>query len=205
VRSLCTCTLALVDITKNSAGNEPWAFSGEDIRIWEQLFTYTLDKALDNGAEPGSILEEIAAAVHEHHTPTWASATRIVDLIVSKLGIANLKGTSALKLANQTLISAYSAPRDTVITTWLIRSVTRIVEDSPTSLASYVLDQIQEGLSLWFADENSVFSAEEYEFDVRYESDVFFSPSSHSLSLGFDVLPNHPARYPGTSSAMGNR
>jgi len=151
----------------NSAGNEPWTFSGEDVRVWEQLLTYTLDKALDNGAEPGSILEEIAATLHEHHTPTWTSATRIVDLIVSKLGTTDLEETSALKLANQTLISAYSAPRDTVITTWLIRSLTRIVEESPTSLSPCVLDQVQGGLSLWFADENSVFSVGEYEFDVR--------------------------------------
>ena len=131
------------------------------------MFTYTLDKALDNGAEPGSILEEIAATVYEHHIPTWTSATRIVDLIICKLGIMNLKETSALKLANQTLVSAYSAPRDTIVTTWLIRSLTRIVEESPSSLVPRVLDQVQEGLSLWFADENSVFSAEEYEFDVR--------------------------------------
>ena len=163
----------MLTFQNNRAGNEPWTFSGDDVRVWERLFTYTLDKALDNGTEPGSILEEIAATVHEHHTPTWTSATRIVDLIVSKLAITNLKETSALKLANQTLISAYPAPRDTVVTTWLIRSVTRIVEESPTSLAPYVLDQIQEGLSQWFADESSVFSTEEYEFDVRDHSGIF--------------------------------
>ena len=136
-----------------------------------------MDKALDNGAEPGSILEEIAQTVHGHCTPTWTSAPRVVDLIVSKLGVENQKETSVLKLANQTLISAYLAPGDTITTTWLIRSVTRIVEESPTSLAPYVLDQIQEGLSLWFADESSVFSMEEYEFDVRYDFDVFVDRS----------------------------
>ena len=161
----------------NRAGNEPWTFSGEDIKVWEQLFTYTLDKALDNGADPDSVLEEIAATVYEHHTPTWTSATRIVDLIASRLGPTNLKETSVLKLANKTLISAYPASRDTVITAWLIRSVTRIVEESPTPLAPYVLDQIQDGLSLWFADESTMFSAEEYEFDVRHNSTVFVDGS----------------------------
>ena len=160
-------------IQNNRAGNEPWTFSGEDIKVWEQLFSYTLDKALDNGADPGSVLEEIAATVHEHHTPTWTSARRIVDLIVSKLGPTNLKETSALKLANKTLISAYPTPQDAVITAWLIRSVTRIVEESPTPLAPSVLDQLQDGLSLWFADESTVFSAEEYEFDVRHNFTVF--------------------------------
>lgn len=163
----------------NSAGNEPWAFSGEDVRVWERLFTYTLDKALDDGAEPGAVLEEIAATVHEHHTPTWTSAARIVDLIISKLNIENLKETSALKLANQTLTWAYSTPQDTVITTWLIRSLTRIVEESPSSLAPSVLDQVQEGLSLWFADEGLVFSTGEYEFDVRGDSSAFIDWSSH--------------------------
>ena len=161
----------------NRAGNEPWTFSGEDIKVWEQLFTYTLDKALDNGADPDSVLEEIAATVYEHQTPTWTSATRIVDLIASRLGPTNLKETSVLKLANKTLISAYPASRDTVITAWLIRSVTRIVEESPTPLAPYVLDQIQDGLSLWFADESTMFSAEEYEFDVRHNSTVFVDGS----------------------------
>lgn len=159
----------------NRAGNEPWAFSSEDVKVWERLFTYTLDKALDSGADPSSVLEEIATTVLEHHTPTWVSAARIVDLIVSKLDAANLEGTSALKLANQTLMSAYSATRDTVITTWLIRSVTRVVEESPAPLASYVLDQIQDGLSLWFADETSVFTVEEYEFDVRPDLSTFIT------------------------------
>ena len=167
----------MLTLQNNSAGNEPWAFSGEDIKVWERLFSYTLDKALDNGADPGSVLEEIAATVHEHHKPTWTSATRIVDLIVSKLDTTNLKETSALKLANKTLVSAYSASRDTVITAWLIRSVTRIVEEGPTPLAPHVLDQIQEGLSLWFTDESTVFSAEEYEFDVRHDSTVFVDES----------------------------
>jgi hypothetical protein len=112
------------------------------------------------------VLEEIAATIYEHHTPTWASAARIADLIMSKLSTVDLNETSALKLANRTLISAYSATRDTVITSWLIRSVTRLVEESPISLAPSVLDLIQDGLSLWFADEDSVFSAEDYEFDV---------------------------------------
>lgn len=185
----------------NRAGKEPWALSGDDIRVWEILFTYTLDKALDNGAEPGSVLEEVAATILEHHTPAWTSATRIVDLIVSKLGAANLKETSAIKLANQALISAYSAPQDTVITTWLIRSVTRVVEESPTSITPYVLDQIQDGLSLWFADESSVFSVEEYEFDVC-RSIPHLLGRAYILSLGFDVLPDHPVRGSGVTSAM---
>ena len=134
------------------------------------MLTYTLDKALDNGAEPGSVLEEVTTTILEHHIPAWTSATRIVDLIISKLGATNLIETSAIKLANQALISAYSAAYDTVITTWLIRSVTRVLEESPTSLSPYVLDQVQDGLSLWFTDENSVFTTEEYEFDVRYRS-----------------------------------
>jgi hypothetical protein len=150
----------------NRAGNEPWAFSGEDIKIWERLLTYALDKALDNGTEPCSVLEEIAATALERHTASWTSATRVVDLIASKLGAVNLKEISVLKLANQTLVAAYSATQDTVTTTWLIRSVTRIVEESPPSVAPYILDQIQGGLGMWFADQDSVFSAEEYEFDV---------------------------------------
>ena len=167
----------MLTLQNNRAGNEPWTFSGEDIKVWEQLFTYTLDKALDNGADPVSVLEEIAATVHEYHTPTWTSATRIVDLIVSRLDPTNLKEASALKLANKTLISAYPASRDTVITAWLIRSVTRIVEESPTPLAPSVLGQIQDGLSLWFADESAVFSPEEYEFDVRHNFVVFVDGS----------------------------
>lgn len=194
----------MLTLQNNSAGNEPWAFSGEDVRVWEHLFTYTLDKALDNGAEPGKTLEEIAATVYAHYTPAWTSATRIVDLIVSKLSLANLEETSTLKLANQTLVSAYSTPVDTVVTTWLIRSLTRIVEESPTPIVPCVLDQVQEGLSLWFADENSVFSVEEYEFDVGNSYTVSINGSLHPL-LGSNVLPNYPARYSSTPTAMGNR
>src|SRR5690349_6822676 len=72
-----------VDNKNDRAGNEPWTFSSEDIRVWERLFAYTLDKALDNGTDPDSVLEEIAATILEHHTPTWVSATRLVDLIIS--------------------------------------------------------------------------------------------------------------------------
>lgn len=179
---LCSVHLRSLTSRNNRAGNRPWAFSEEDINVWERLFTYTLDKALDNGAEQGSVLEEVAATVLEHHTPGWTSATRIADLILSKLGVANLKETSAVKLANQALISAYSVAQDTVITSWLIRSVTRIVEESPTSLAPCILDQIQDGLSLWFADENSVFSVEEYEYDVCCSITHPLKRSLHSLA-----------------------
>lgn len=101
---------------------------------------------------------------------------------MSKLSTVDLNETSALKLANQTLISAYSATRDTVITSWLIRSVTRLVEESSTSLAPSVLDLIQDGLSLWFADEDSVFSTEDYEFDVCCDLSGFIKTLTWTLA-----------------------
>ena len=78
------------------------------------------------------------------------------------------------------------------------------MEESPKSLTPCVLDQIQEGLGLWFADESSVFSTEEYEFDVRHNFTAFVSPSLHIPLLGFDVLPDYSARHSGPSSTMGN-
>lgn len=131
-----------------------------------------LAKALDNGIDPSTVLDQIAGQILRHHTPTWTSATRIVDLIVSDSDAANLKEIpmEVIELANYTLVSSYPPePRNKVLSQWLIRSVTRVVEDCPAPLAMQVLEKMQEGLSIWISDEYRVFTPDEYEFDVSVD------------------------------------
>jgi hypothetical protein len=56
---------------------------------------------------------------------------------------------------------------------WLIRTATRIVDTCPVNKLCEVVGSLQEGLSVWIADQYRVFSAEEYAFDVRGFIPVF--------------------------------
>jgi hypothetical protein len=49
---------------------------------------------------------------------------------------------------------------------WLIRPATRVVDTRPVEKLCGVLGALQEGLSVWIADQHHVFTAEEYMFDV---------------------------------------
>ena len=53
---------------------------------------------------------------------------------------------------------------------WLMRTVTRVVETCPTKMLRELLSALQEGLSVWIADQYRVFTAEEYVFDVSCTS-----------------------------------
>jgi hypothetical protein len=185
----CCCALATYRVSGQFLGqhpltcisrsnDEPWAFADEDLAAWEKLISYTLAKALDNGVEPQSVLEQLAGQISEHHTPTWSCATRIVDVMVSNLDIANSKDVplEVMDLVNLTMVSSYPpAPRNKIFSRWLIRAVAKVLDECPLNLVTQLLQKIQEGLSMWISDEYKVFTSDEYNYDVSFSSD-FLGP-----------------------------
>ena len=49
---------------------------------------------------------------------------------------------------------------------WLIRTAMRVMDTRPVEKLCEVVGALQEGLSMWIADQHQVFTAEEYVFDV---------------------------------------
>lgn len=54
------------------------------------------------------------------------------------------------------------------ISRWMIRTLTNVIEQCPTALASRLLELMQEGVCVWVSDERGVWSADDYEYEVCF-------------------------------------
>ncbi|KAI0044102.1 hypothetical protein FA95DRAFT_1681450 [Auriscalpium vulgare] len=147
----------------------PWEMSSADLDAWEAMLKFCIDRALDDGVETVRILDHVASILSSTHIPSSSSSTRVADLLLSHLEIDDAADAPAtlLEFVNDTLVSTYPPePRGKVVSMWLLRTVTRIVDVCPLSLFQDVVGSIQEGLQTWIADEYRVFTEEEYSFDV---------------------------------------
>lgn len=140
--------------------------STEDLDAWDAMLQLCLGRVLDEGADPARVLDHVAGTIASTHIPTGASAMRAADLLLSHLETPS-EAPALLEFVNDTLVSTYPPePRNKVVSMWLMRTVTRVVETCPTRMLRELLCALQEGLSVWVADQYRVFTAEEYVFDV---------------------------------------
>jgi hypothetical protein len=140
----------------------------EDLNAWDATLQSCLERVLDEGADPVRVLDHVAGTIASTHIPTGASATRAADILLGRLEMP-LHEIPALLLTfvNDTLISTYPPePRNKVVSMWLIRTVKEVVDTCSTRMLREVLGALQEGLSVWVADQYRVFTMEEYAFDV---------------------------------------
>ncbi|CCM01174.1 uncharacterized protein FIBRA_03222 [Fibroporia radiculosa] len=146
-----------------------WDMSTEDVEAWDKLLQTTIAKGLDYGIDSVSVIDQIAAKILSNHDPTLTSSTRVVDLLLSHLEINEARQipSEVMEFANDTLVSSYPPePRNKVTALWMIRSLTRIIDACPIELSLSMFEILQEGLSLWIADDYQVFTAEEYAMDI---------------------------------------
>ncbi len=150
--------------------------STEDLDAWDATLQFCLGRALDEGADPARVLDHVAGNIASTHIPTGASATRAADLLLGHLE-APSEAPALLEFINDTLVSTYPPePRNKVVSMWLMRTVTRVVETCPVRVLRELLGALQEGLSVWVADQYRVFTAEEYAFDVSVLALVYGCP-----------------------------
>ncbi|KAH9936222.1 uncharacterized protein B0H18DRAFT_1206615 [Fomitopsis serialis] len=122
-----------------------------DVDIWNVLLRETMDRALDYGIDSVTVVDQIASTVFSHRSPTpSASSTRIADLLLSNLDINDARDVpkDVLDLVNDTLASTYPPePRNKVISIWLIRTLTRVIDACPVELSMNMFELLQDGLA----------------------------------------------------------
>lgn len=143
-----------------------WEMSSEDLDAWDATLQICLARVLDDGADATRVLDHLAGTIASTHIPTGESATRAAELLLGHLETPS-DAPALLGFVNDTFASTYPPePRNKVASMWLIRAATRVVDTCPANKLREVAGALQEGLSVWIADQYSVFTAEEYAFDV---------------------------------------
>jgi hypothetical protein len=140
--------------------------SSEDLDAWDATLQVCVGRVLDEGADAARVLDHLAGTIASTHIPTGASATRAAELMLSHLETPH-DAPALLGFVNDTFVSTYPPePRNKVGSMWLIRAATRVVDTCPVDKLREVVGALQEGLSVWIADQHQVFTEEEYAFDV---------------------------------------
>src|SRR6266851_1003768 len=164
--------------------------STEDLDAWDATLQVCLARVLDDGGDATRVLDHLASTIASTHIPTGASASRVAELLLSHLD-APSDAPALLGFVNDTLVSTYPPePRNKVASMWLIRAATRVVDTCPVKRLCEVVSSLQDGLSVWVADQHRVLTAEEYAFDVGgfrpYVSSLAYSPI---MLLSIQVVP----------------
>lgn len=165
--------------------------TAEDLDAWDATLQVCLARVHDDGADAARVLDHLAGTIASTHIPTGASATRAAELLLSHLETPS-DAPALLGFVNDTFVSTYPPePRNKVTSMWLIRAVTRVVDTCPINKLCEVVGALQEGLSVWIADQHRVFTAEEYAFDVSGFT-LFSLPCPLDLRLGISGRPFVP-------------
>ena len=145
----------------------------EDFHAWDALLQLTMDKASDYGHDRASVLSNVADAMSRIQSSSAPAPTRVADLLVSSLDMADVREVPAklMDFVNDSLLGAYpSTSHDHVACFWLVRSLTRAIETCPTELVSDLLASVQDGMCVWISDESHVMTEDDYALNVRRSS-----------------------------------
>ena len=145
---------------------------GSDEPLWEDLLTYTTNKALDHGVDSAIILDSIADFVSSFQTPgaSPTSSIRLVDNLLSHLESSEMRDIpqNLLELVSDTMRATYPPePRNKGIAMWLVRSLMGVVENCPVEFCLSVLRTLKESLCMWLADECGAWTEDQFTYDVR--------------------------------------
>ncbi|KAI9455511.1 hypothetical protein F5148DRAFT_1378062 [Russula earlei] len=157
---------ALVLLSVPFCDKDGWEMNTEDLDAWDATLQVCLARALDDGGDTTRMLDHLASTIASTHIPTGTSATHAAELLLGHAEVPT-DAPALLGFVNDTLVSIYPpGPRNRVASLWLIRAVTRVVDRCPVKKLREVVGSLQEGLSVWVADQYRVLTVEEYTFDV---------------------------------------
>ncbi|KAG7442975.1 uncharacterized protein BT62DRAFT_972705 [Guyanagaster necrorhizus] len=173
-----------------------WDLTDDDFREWESLLGIGVEKAFDYGMDASEFIDSVAANVSQSLDPTFTSATRITDAVISRVDMADVRQipTSLVDLVSETLRMSYPPePSNMTTSFWMVRSLVRMLETCPPELISNVLSILQEGLSLWISDEFKAFKLSDYSGDILSLYEVVLMsmqnlPRDHENLAHFGVL-----------------
>lgn len=131
---------------------------------------FTVDKALDYGLDALTVFDHVGSAITSDFSPTHTSSTGVADILLGHLDLSDAQQVPAglFEFVNESLTSSYPPNQHDMITsTWPLRSLAKIIEETPASLLQGLLEFVQDGISVWLADEYEALPMEQYECDVR--------------------------------------
>ncbi|KAG2037799.1 hypothetical protein BDR03DRAFT_896321 [Suillus americanus] len=161
-----------------------WDMANDEFDTWDNFLQHAVNKALDYGIDASAVLDRVAEIVSENPCPAYASSTRVADLLLTHLDMADTRQLPSyiFDFVNDTLQSTYPPePRNKVTSIWMIQSLIRVVDACPAELRLNLLETLQEGISLWISDEFHVFNEDEYTGDLL--------PLYQTSLLGLQELP----------------
>jgi len=94
-----------------------------------------------------------------------------VDLLFANLEAPEMRDLplNVLELASETMKATYPPePMNYQVSMWMVRSLATAVEHCPMEFCLKLLQTVQEGLSLWLADESSAWLENDMTYDVRF-------------------------------------
>ena len=152
---------------------EPWELTKDDLEAWETLLTDTRNWAVDFGVDSFTVLEVVAQSILHNVTnnttkTSMRAAPRIADILLAHVDSAEQEVPEAISaLVNDTLVRSYPPdPLNKVESMWLLRTLTKVVEDYPDEHFLALLGVVSEGLCMWVGDACGACSLQEYSYDV---------------------------------------
>ncbi|KAL1689375.1 hypothetical protein GGG16DRAFT_93612 [Schizophyllum commune] len=127
----------------------------EDLETWEEFLEHAMRRALDDGCESADFLERVASTIFAHFNPTSMYNARAADLLLSRVDLSAEARVPAalLDLVNECLRAAYPPhTQDQAWCTWMLRSLTDVLDKCPGEMMMEVLEALESGLCVWLED-----------------------------------------------------
>jgi hypothetical protein len=158
-----------LELIGQNSDTDAWDLDNDDFEVWDEFLKFAMNKALDYGVDCSTVLDQVATTVSQNPTPAFTDSARIADLLLTHLEISDARQVPSglFDFVNDTLQSTYPPePRNKVTSSWLLRSLTRIIDACPAELALNLFETIRDGISFWISDSYEVFTEREYEDEV---------------------------------------
>ncbi|KIL61387.1 hypothetical protein M378DRAFT_82602 [Amanita muscaria Koide BX008] len=181
----CTCESSTVLICAPFLDPGTESTSVSDLPMWEALLDTTIAKALDNGRDSSSILEDISStfldAFDWEGIPCTPAFIRATDILLSRFDIDSLSGDlplSLFRLVNDVLYASYP-PSNQVkqYVRWVLRTLSDLLrrcdgcensqKEVHADLVSTMVAAVKQSVALWITDDKNAVSEDDWAYDME--------------------------------------
>jgi hypothetical protein len=159
---LCLTLSSLSFLCRYSVGTN---VDSDDTRLWEMLFQRAVTFTEEINDERAFLLNSIAKAV-----PKSCFTLPIVDMLLSKMeDVEEMREAPSMLLTriDEQLSASYASPdNEHIPAMWVLRSLTQLISFCPKTLLLDIFEHLEDGLSLWIADDEAQLVESDYASDV---------------------------------------
>lgn len=115
------------------------------------------------------MLNHVASTVSDRANIAFADSARVADMLLGHFEVEGMREVPSelFEFINDTLRATYPPePRNRVTSSWLLRTLTRVIEGCPAHLAMPMFEILQDGISIWISDAFNAYNMQEYEDEV---------------------------------------